>query len=138
MSNDFSILSGLVSHLSTTATVSGSVKRGKGNVSTSHKTDFRIDGQAVVFNAAVNIADGDQVTLAGKVKKGEFRARAIRNEETGVVYSGMTTLAYILGVVCVVIGIPLSFIIIGIPLVLVGAWAIWEGYMNNSAIQSLP
>ena len=138
MKTDFSILSGEVSHLSTTSTVSGSVRRGKGNVSTSHKTDMRVDGQAAVFNASVNIADGDKVTLVGKTKNGEFRARALRNEETGVVYSGMTTLAYIIGGLCVIAGIPGSFIIIGIPLLAAGIWLIFEGYMNRSAIKSLP
>lgn len=135
--NNFSILSGQVSHVATTATVHGSVKRGKGNVSTSHKTDFRVDGKAASFRAAVNIADGDRVTLVGKTKGGEMCARALRNEQTGVIYSGMTTAAYILGTILIVLGIPLSFIFIGVPLVAVGAWLIFEGYMNRSAIKQI-
>jgi hypothetical protein len=114
------------------------VNKGKGNVSTSHKSDFRVDGQAALFNASINIADGDKVTLVGKVKRGEFRARAVRNEETGVAYSGMTTLAYALGALCIIVGIPASFMIFGIPLLGIGVWFIFEGYMNQSAIKSLP
>jgi len=99
---------------------------------------MRVNGQAAVFDGSVNIADGDKVTLAGKTKKGEFKARALRNEETGVVYSGMTTIAYVMGVLCLVLGIPASFVIIGIPLLPIGLWLLFEGYKNQSAIRALP
>lgn len=138
MKTNFSTLSGKVSHLSTTSTVHGSVNKGKGRVNTSHETNFRVDGQAVVFNDSTNTVDGDHVTLIGKVKRGEFHARVLRNDETGVVYSGMTTLAYILGAVFIIIGIPTSFIIVGIPLIGAGIWLIIHGLTTRSAIKNLP
>ena len=137
VSSKFSTLQGEVSHVSTTSTVSGSVKKGKGNVSTSHKTDMRINGQAAVFNGSINLADGDKATLVGKAKNGEFRARALRNDETGVIYSGMTTLLYFLGAILILLGIPASFILVGIPMIVIGVWVIYEGYLNQSAINSL-
>ena len=135
--SDFSVLSGQVSHVTTTSTVQGEVKRGKGRVHTFHKTDFRVGGKAAVFKASINIADGDQVTLVGKLKGGELHARAIRNEQTGVIHSGITTAAYVSGGILVVVGLPLSLIIIGIPLVAFGGWVLFEGYMNQLAIKHL-
>lgn len=138
MKTDFAILSGTMSHHSTTTTVQGSVRKGKGDVHTYHKSDFRIGGQAVVFNDSVNISDGDKITIVGKIKRGVFKARVVRNEETGVIYSGMTTLAYFLGALCIVLGIALSFILVGVPILLGGLWFVFDGYMNRSAIKSLP
>jgi len=143
---DFSILSGEVSHLSTTSTVSGSVKRGKGDVNTSHKTDFRVDGQAAVFNSSINIADGDKVTLVGDIKKGELRIRALRNEETGMIYSEITTLAYVIGCLVIFVGLLFTVASIGLPwmgvfaiiTIALGVWAIAEGRKNQAAINSLP
>ncbi|MFK8036369.1 MAG: hypothetical protein AB8B94_19730 [Hyphomicrobiales bacterium] len=138
MKTNFSILSGKVSHLSTTSTVSGSVKRGKGDVNTSHKMDFRVDGQAAVFNSSVNIAVGDDVTLVGNIKRGELRVRALRNEETGVIYSEMTTLAYVIGSIGIIAGLIFAVFIIGIPIFVAGVWLIFEGRKNQAAINSLP
>lgn len=133
----FSTLSGTVSHVSATSFVQGAVKNGKGRVSTAHKTDFRVDGKAAYISAAVNIADGDHVTLVGDLKGGELRARALRNDETGVVYSGPTGLLYFLGGLLVLIGIPALLILVGLIIVPIGAWFIFQGYMNQSAIKVL-
>jgi hypothetical protein len=132
-----SILSGSVSHLSSTSTVHGSVKRGKGSVTTSHRIDFRVDGKAAYYKNTVNLADGDRVTLAGKMKKGEFYARAMRNDETNVVYSEPITLYYVLGAFFLAFGVALSFILIGIILIPLAALIIWDGWKNSSAVKAL-
>lgn len=132
-----SILSGTVSHLSSTTTVHGSVKRGKGNVRTSHKTDFRVDGKPAYFRNSVNLADGDRVTLAGKFKGGEFFARALKNDQTNVIYSEPTTLYFFLGVLFLVIGIPFVMILIGILIIPIAAYLLWEGWQNFSAVKAL-
>lgn len=134
---EFSTLSGTVSHASTTSFVRGAVKKGKGQISTSHRTDFRVDGKAACFGASVNVADGDHVTLVGNLKGGEMRARALRNNETGVVYSSPTTLLYILGGLLVLIGIPALLIFVGLILIPIGAWFIFQGYANQSAAKVL-
>jgi hypothetical protein len=132
-----SVLSGKVTNLTATSTVQGSIKKGKGRVNTSHKTSFRIDGKAASFPDQVNLADEDDVTLVGKIKGGEFHARVLQNNQTGVVYSGWTTGAYITGGILTFAGIPLSFVLIGIPLLAAGGWLIYQGYMNQKALSLL-
>lgn len=132
-----SILSGKVSHLSSTTTVHGSVKRGKGKVSTSHRTDFRVDGKPAYFLNTVNLADGDNVTLSGRLKGGEFYARALRNDETNVIYSEPTIVYFIIGALLFAIGIPLMFILVGFIMVPAALYLIWEGWKNLTAVKDL-
>jgi len=50
-------------------------------------TMFRVDGTPVRFQAAINIADGDTVTVSGRQAwNGEFNGLAMRNESTGASY----------------------------------------------------
>ena len=149
MKTDFSILSGKVSHLSTTAAVHGSVNKGKGDINTSHKSHFRVNGRPAVYNDAINLANSDRVTLVGKIKRGTFHVRVLRVEDTGLIYSGMTKSAYIIGSLLILASIAslLYAFIFGNAAVLVGGatvatpiglWLIFEGHMNHSAIRFLP
>src|SRR6185437_16363245 len=89
---------------------------GRGSVRTTHKLHLRVNGRSAAFTCAPNVADGDVVTLAGYDKGGGFKALALRNESTGVPYRGPTAVVYLVGVLLLLIGLPFSFIIIGIPL----------------------
>jgi hypothetical protein len=85
----WTLLAGKVSHVSTYSSTEGSVSTSpgggiSGTVSTSHTTFFRVDGKPARFGAALNVADGDAVTLVG-YDKAEFEAFALRNDSTGVV-----------------------------------------------------
>ncbi len=132
-----SIISGSVSHVSSSTTVSGQMYADRGTVRTTHKLHFRVNGRSAVFSGTPNVADGDVVTLAGIDKGGEFKALALRNESTGVAYPGPTTLVYVGGILFLLLGIPFSVILIGIPFAGFGAYLLYAGYRNQQANQLL-
>ena len=74
--------------------------------------------------------------MAG-IEKGEFHALAVRNESTGVEYPGQIILLYVIGALLIVLGIPFSFVIIGLPLLGFGAWFIFMGWRNKQALELL-
>lgn len=133
----FSIIAGRVSHIISSTTVSGQVNRGRGTVSTSHKMSFRVNGRPAVFSGTPNVGEGDHVTLSGSDKGGEFRATALRNDSTGVEYLGSTISYYVGGVLLFVVGLPLSFIILGIPFLLFSPVLIFMGFRNQLANNKL-
>jgi hypothetical protein len=94
---------GSVSKLRASIEVSGTDK----STSTTHVAYFQLGPQAVVLRAkdppAIN--DGDQVKVAGMLKKGLFEALAYRNESTGVSGDSNTLAAIIVGGIFCVIGI---------------------------------
>lgn len=131
------LVTGTVSHLTTHSEVHGRVKKGQGSVTTSHKTDFRIDGRAAFFKGAINVADGDTVTLAGETIRGEFRAKAIKNLGTGVIYSEPTTAFFVFGGLAILASIPMMLILIGFLLLPLAIWLIYEGYRNQVAVKAV-
>lgn len=128
-----SIISGSVSHVSSSTTVTGQMYADRGSVRTTHKLFLRVNGKAAVFSGTPHVADGDVVTLSGIDKGGEFKAFALRNESTGVVYPGQTTLVYVGGVLFLMLGLPFSIVIFGIPFAVFGGWLLYAGYRNQQA-----
>jgi hypothetical protein len=130
------VVSGKVSHAAQVSETHGQIHGGRGQIRTFHKMKFRIDNRPAVFQGEASIGDGDTVTLAG-FDKGEFRALAVRNESTGVEYPGQTILLYVIGALCILLGIPFAFIIVGLPLLGAGAWFIYMGWRNKQALDLL-
>jgi hypothetical protein len=97
---------------------------------------FRIDNRPTLFQGEASIGDGDTVTVAG-IEKGEFRALAVRNESTGVEYPGQIMLLYVIGALCILLGIPFVFLFVGFPLLGFGAWFIYMGWRNKQALELL-
>ena len=85
----------------------------------------------------MNLADGDRVTLAGKIKGGVFYAKAMRNNQTNVVYSEPSILYISIGALLFAIGIPLLFVVIGFLIVPLSAYLIWDGWQNLAALKAL-
>lgn len=103
--NNIQILSGTVSHSRTVSTTSGSIDKGKGTISTSHTMSFRLDNTPVVFSGTPSLGDGDRATVAG-LALGEFRAYALRNDSTGLIYRAHTTGWFVGLVIFVLLCIP--------------------------------
>jgi len=111
---------------------------------------FRVDGKPVRFGKALNLANGDAVTLVG-YDKGEFEPLVLRNDSTGVVYrEGGNWTPVLAGLVFLtvypfVLWIGLDdflFVWIGRVSTLVGVVALAAGFYyvrrESSAISMLP
>jgi hypothetical protein len=104
-------LAGVVTNVRALSTTSGSMKKGDGQISTQHHMKFRIGNRAVTFSGSPNIGDGDAVTVSGK-GSGEFKAMALRNDSTGLVYKASLVPAIIGFIAVALLSIP-GFIFIG-------------------------
>jgi len=79
-------ISGIVDNANTLTSTHGTVINGRGTVSTSHKTSFRIDGNPIIFCGYINISDGDKITAVGEHSSNGLSALAISNHSTNTTY----------------------------------------------------
>lgn len=135
-------LSGPVSNLQFSSETSGQIQgshgRVSGNVHTKQVVTFRVDGKPAQIKllGQPSLNEGDVVVLSGKQKNGTFHARAMRNETTGAIDHRPATPSLVLGGLFLVIGLPLSMVIIGLPFVAVGAYNIYDGLQTRKAIEA--
>ncbi|WP_428068197.1 hypothetical protein [Chryseobacterium gambrini] len=110
-----------------------------GNYRSYHSTSFRIDGIAAVLKSGRhnNFSNGDIITAVGKMKKSGFSVYAIRNETTGTRDEPNVIVHLIMGICLVGIGLPLSFIILGIPPLIYGCMELYNAYTGYQAKQIL-
>lgn len=83
------------------------------------------------------VREGDVVTIAGHEKSYAFVGYALANHTTGATYAPVAWPYYILGGLLVVVGIPLSTILIGIPLFAAGVWLLYVAHRNARALRLL-
>jgi hypothetical protein len=138
----FESLAGKVSHLQfsseVTGHISGSHGRVSGQMQTKQVVTFRVDGKPaqIKLKGQPSLSEGDMVVLAGKSKNGTFHARAMHNRTAGAVDHLPVIPNLVWGGVLVVLGIPLSLIIIGLPFLAIGIYGVWEGLqIKNAAAQ---
>ncbi|HKE62660.1 MAG TPA: hypothetical protein VKB33_09330 [Nitrospira sp.] len=134
-----STLQGTVSHYQQTTETSGFINQGQGQISTAQVLVFRVNNKPVSFKSSGggSIGNGDQVTVIGSDKAGTFQATCMRNDSTGAVFYALVTPQYVGGVAGLLLGIPLSFALIGIPIVLLAAYLIYWGRNNANANKML-
>ena len=84
-----------------------------------------------------DVQDGDRVTVAGREKQGVFHILAMRNEETGIIWSNPSTLNLIIGPILVILGLPLCVLLIGFLIVPVGGVVFYQGVQLRSAAEML-
>lgn len=116
----------------------GSNRAGRrASASTTHHLNLLLDGRPVLFSGSTpaQLRDGDRAVLGGTIGDGTLKANAYRNLTTGAVHKGSGTLLMIIGVLFVVVGVPFSLLLIGIPFVAIGAFLIWlalkQGKLNK-------
>lgn len=120
----------------THGSISGSHGRVSGSVNTTHVCTLRVDGLPVRIKlpGATNLDDGDVVTIVGARRADGFKGYVLRNESTGTVHSYATWPGYLLAVLAIAMGIPLSFLIIGLPLLGVGIYVGWLSVRQTKAL----
>ena len=127
-------MSGPVSHLHQSTQVAGAMNQGTGFVNSAQVMNFRIGNRPVSFKFTEGgVSDGDIVTVAGYQKSGTFRALSLRNETTGAEQSVSSTRIFIIAGCSLVLGVPLSFVVIGIPFLLLGLYFAYVGVRNARA-----
>ncbi len=132
-------LSGVVSGIRHSTETEGHIGKGGGNVRTGQVLAFRIGDTSaqIKLKDVPDIRDGEQVTLAGHMKNGAFRALAIRNDTTRAVYGTAPMPGYILGGLMVLVGIPLLLVIIGVVFIGVGGYTLYQAHNYATANKML-
>ncbi|GGY37097.1 hypothetical protein [Parvularcula lutaonensis] len=127
------ILKGQISDIEKGAVTEGRVFERGGTIDTSETVTFRVGKRAVSFklgkafkNRQLSLKEGDHVTIVGKPSAGEFTARAMRNDDTGVVYAPSPSHFWGWFIGLFVVGLLLSVVFIGLALIPVSFLMILE------------
>lgn len=88
------LITGKVSGLSQETQITGASTSGNQFSSTTvmhshNEIHFRVDNQPVhiILKQKINVMEGEDIGVAGELKKGVFRGYALKNISTGIVYS---------------------------------------------------
>ena len=129
-------ISGETSNTQQSTQVSGHVHGGRGRVGSWQAINFRVGNKPVSMKLeeAVDIVDGEIVTVVGSESGSGFKGLVLRNDATGMVYNVPTWKYFVPGGTFVLLGLPLSIFIIGLPLVGIGGWLLYKGYQTRSAL----
>jgi hypothetical protein len=107
----------------------GSTIRGTGTVqiSSNQMMTMRIGNKVAELKSKSMFAvkDGERVIAAGTEKQGVLKIGAIHNVSAGTYYHPPVMLGWLIAGSSLVLGVPLSFIIIGLPLVAFGIYMIY-------------
>lgn len=117
----------------------GRIGRRGGSASTTHHLNLLLDGRPVLFsaNTPAQLRDGDRAVLGGKLADGVLKASVYRNLTNGAAYNGSGTLLMIIGGLFVLVGVPFSLLLIGIPFVGVGAFLIWLALKQGKLVKAV-
>lgn len=108
-------------------------------VGTYQVLSFRVGGLSAQMRTQhlPDIQEGDLVTLSGRDKKEAFEILALRNERTGSFHSLPVTMNLLGGVCIFLLGLPLSLLGVGIPMLALGPYLIYQGIQNANAAKML-
>ncbi len=133
-------LTGKVSNFQQATEITGT-RHGRWNsvVDTQQVINFRVDNSPTVLKLkeAVDLADGEEVTVVGQEKKGVLKGIALRNNETGIVYSLRTWPIFLFAAIFLALGVPLVSVVIGLPIMALGAYLAYKGYINRKSVGML-
>lgn len=122
---------GIISTVSQSTTTVGR----NGNYNSSHSWSFRIDGVPAKLQSGMHssLSEGDRITAVGQMKKGTLVIYAFANETTGAYDEASITIPLIMGILMLILGIPLSIFIVGLPLVVYGGFLLYSVYIGYEA-----
>jgi hypothetical protein len=125
------ILQGIVSKVRFSTEVSGN----ENSTSTSHVAIFEINKTPIELKlpGSIILENGDEVLLAGKVKKGLFRALAYKNMTNSVSGKGQVILHMLLGIIFTIVGIATIPMGIGLIFAPAGMYSIWHSRQLSNA-----
>lgn len=106
----------------------------RGTASTTHHVNLLLDGRPVVFSASQPAAlrDGDRAVVGGTLSGNILKGSVYKNVTNGAAGGGSATLLMILGVIFVLVGLPFSLLLIGVPFVIIGGVLIWLSTRHSS------
>lgn len=108
-------ISGAVTSIRSSSVVHGNIRKGKGQVSSTEKLNFLIDGTAVFYSDGenMNVSEGDVVSVAGSPKASGLNALAFVNHTNDTfgdnhakIYKWVAVLLFALCVVSVFLLLP--------------------------------
>lgn len=122
------LLEGIVSHVSRGTSVHGNIQtsavtgKTSGSISSGSTYSFRVNGRPVEFalKDVVSIAEGDNVRVAGVVKKGHLTCYAFKNLDTLAEHDCYSLWNTVFAWLVTLFGILTLFILIGIVIVICG------------------
>jgi hypothetical protein len=132
-------LSGTVTGIRHSTETVGQIGKNGGSVQTGQVMAFRVDERSaqIKLKDMPDLRDGERVTLAGRAKNGTFRALALRNDQTRAVYATAAWPGYVMGGLMVALGIPFSFVLIGLPFLVIGLYTLYQAYSYSQAEKML-
>ncbi|MBI5433526.1 MAG: hypothetical protein HZA52_11915 [Planctomycetes bacterium] len=97
--------------------------------------ELRIGNRAALLELAVapQLSEGDVVTIVGHERANGFVGYALANHTTGAICAPDSRSHYLLGAVLVTIGVPLSLLLLGVPLFTAGVWLLCIAHRNAEA-----
>lgn len=103
------------------------------------KINFRVGNRPVTMQlkATIDLAEGDDATVAGTEKNGVITALAIRNDKTGVVYAYSPYVLMGWGVVLILGGFVFLSVYIGYLIVAGGIFMIYKGLQTKKALDRI-
>lgn len=132
-------LTGSASGIRLAPATEGVFGKNGGSVRTGAALAFRIDDRSVQIKLpnVPDIQDGEQVTVAGRMKNGVFQALAMRNDRTRAVYATPAMPGYIMGGLMTAVGIPLLFILVGVFFIGFGGYTLYQAHNYAQAAKML-
>jgi hypothetical protein len=126
---------GIVSGVSLSATTTGR----NGNTVTTQDYAWRMDNVQCITKSGTNvgISDGDEIIAVGKMKNGFFKVMALKNLTTGTEIKSQFTIPLIIGICFAVLGVLTLIFIVGLLLLPVGIYIIYDALKGNSANKML-
>ena len=132
-------LSGIVSGIRHASVTEGQIGKNGGSVRTGHALAFRVNDRSVQIKLPEmpDVQDGEEVTLAGRVKNGVFQALAMRNDRTRAVYATPAMPGYVMGGLMAAVGVPLLFVFVGVFFIGFGGYTLYQAHNYSQAAKML-
>jgi hypothetical protein len=131
----FTILAGQVSGADHSTEISSTGLGNQQVIQTDHLYSFRVNNRAALYKSrqGASFAEGDELTASGFDRNGTFLIIACRNETSGAVYLAPARSFRNWGIIAILVGIPLIYIVIGFAVILGGLYWLFIGRRMSKA-----
>ncbi len=111
----------------------------RGSATTDNTWTFRVNNKPVFYRTKnnLNFSNNDKITAVGTDKKGTFNILCLRNETTGAVSETPAGNFFIYGGFLIIVGLPLSLVMIGLIPLGMGCYCIYMGRQSVKAAKIL-
>lgn len=115
--------------------VSGNGGRVHGQMSSMRTVTLEVGSQIVNIKhkEPIVVTDGDYIVAVGARKSNGVQSSCVANRSRSTRNDPPDVLVIIAGILCLVLGLPLSIVLLGIPLVLFGGYLLYVGFQMRKA-----